>query len=138
MSISDESAPGIVTSPVAMTLRLEAGVVLVLAVLAYRALHGSGWLFAALCLAPDLSMLGYFAGKRIGAAAYNFGHSYLTPAAVALVGVLLQSNLPYLLAAIWFAHIGFDRLLGYGLKYPQGFGVTHLGLKGRKPRTQSS
>jgi hypothetical protein len=25
---------------------------------------------------------------------------------------------------IWLAHIGFDRALGYGLKYSSGFGVT--------------
>jgi len=31
------------------------------------------------------------------------------------------------MALIWAAHIGFDRFLGYGLKYPVAFRVTHLG-----------
>ena len=29
-------------------------------------------------------------------------------------------------ALIWLAHIGMDRLLGYGLKYPSAFKDTHL------------
>jgi Domain of unknown function (DUF4260) len=29
------------------------------------------------------------------------------------------------------AHIGFDRMLGYGLKYASGFGDTHLSRIGR-------
>jgi hypothetical protein len=27
---------------------------------------------------------------------------------------------------IWLAHSGFDRMLGFGLKYPTFFGDTHL------------
>jgi hypothetical protein len=34
------------------------------------------------------------------------------------------------IALIWVNHIGVDRLLGYGLKYPAGFGWTHLGRMG--------
>jgi hypothetical protein len=30
------------------------------------------------------------------------------------------------LGLIWLAHVGADRLLGYGLKYPTGFRDTHL------------
>ncbi len=30
------------------------------------------------------------------------------------------------LALVWFAHIGFDRMVGYGLKYPTDFFDTHL------------
>ncbi|MCS4316879.1 hypothetical protein M2407_001178 [Serratia sp. BIGb0234] len=37
-------------------------------------------------------------------------------------------------ALIWGAHIGFDRALGYGLKYASGFADTHLGGLGRKPQ----
>jgi hypothetical protein len=133
-SIGSEPAAGAVTGAVAATLRLEGGVALVLAVAAYRLLGASGWMFAWLFLAPDLSMLGYLANRRVGALTYNIGHSYLTPAALALGGVLLHNALAYQLAAIWFAHIGFDRLLGYGLKYPQAFGATHLGFIGKSRR----
>ena len=31
------------------------------------------------------------------------------------------------IALIWAAHIGVDRVLGYGLKYPTAFRDTHLG-----------
>ncbi|MEF9606012.1 DUF4260 family protein, partial [Paracoccus sp. PXZ] len=33
---------------------------------------------------------------------------------------------------LWLAHVGFDRVLGYGLKLPSGFRDTHLGRIGRE------
>jgi hypothetical protein len=75
-------------------------------------------------------MLGYFAGPRIGAVAYNSGHSYLGGMVCVALGVLLDAGI------LWLAHIGFDRSLGYGLKYSSGFKHTHLGiLGGRKIST---
>jgi len=124
--------PGAVRGSVAVTLRLEGAVALTLAVLAYRA-TGAGWLmFAILFLAPDLSMIGYLINKRVGAWIYNFGHSYLTPSAVALLGIALGTTILWPIALIWAAHIGFDRLVGYGLKYSEAFGATHLGWKGKR------
>ncbi len=93
---------------------------------------GFSWpLFAALFLAPDLAMLGYLMNPRIGAAAYNVAHTYALALPLALLGFL--AGLPAILtvALIWIAHIGFDRTLGYGLKYPTRFGDTHLGRIGR-------
>jgi len=112
-------------------LRLEGALTLITAVAAYHAMGGSwGWL-AALFLLPDLSMLGYLAGPRLGAAAYNAGHSHVAPAALAAVALALGAPQWALLGAlIWVAHIGFDRMLGYGLKYDR-FGATHLGHLGR-------
>jgi hypothetical protein len=121
--------PGTVTGQAATILRLEAAAECVAAVTAFHLLGGSWGMFAALCLAPDLTMLGYLGGIRLGTITYNVGHNYLSPAAVALIGALLHWDLLFLLAAIWVAHIGFDRMLGYGLKYTQGFGATHLGWK---------
>ena len=118
----------------ATLLRLEGLIVLIVAVAAFHALGGGWRLFAVLFLVPDLSMLGYLAGPRIGAAGYNAGHSYIGPALVGALGLCLPSPLIQQIAAIWVAHVGFDRALGYGLKYPQGFGFTHLGLKGRAAR----
>ena len=76
-------------------------------------------------------MLGYLGGPRLGARIYNAIHSYVTPATLAAMAMLLGSRglLPY--ALIWINHIGVDRLMGYGLKYPMGFGWTHLGRQGR-------
>lgn len=83
--------------------------------------------FAVLFLAPDLSMLGYLLGPRVGAMIYNLGHWYALPLVLLLVtpdeiGYSVYS----MIALIWLSHIGFDRLLGYGLKYPTGFKDTHL------------
>ena len=84
------------------------------------------WLFLVLALAPDLSMIGYLAGPRTGAAAYDAAHTTLLPIALGLVGVLTESEVAIQLALIWFAHIGADRALGYGLKYPTRFKDSHL------------
>jgi uncharacterized protein DUF4260 len=117
-------APGLI-------LRLEAAAVFAGAVLAYDARGGSWVTFAILFLAPDLSMLGYLAGRRIGAAAYNLGHSYLGSMALGAAGLALHRVGFEWTALIWVAHVGFDRMLGFGLKYPEAFGATHLGFGGK-------
>lgn len=111
----------------AVLLRLEGAALLALSVLFYS-LGGVSWtLFLLLVLAPDLSMLGYLKGSRVGALSYNLGHTYLPPAVLVAFGVLAGRPLYASLGLIWFAHIGFDRMMGFGLKYPTGFGDTHLG-----------
>jgi hypothetical protein len=107
-------------------LHLEGLVVLSGAIALYFDL-GFGWLaLVVLFLAPDLSMLGYVAGPRVGALAYDVVHTYALPVALGVVGVLGESDTAVQLALIWLAHIGLDRLLGYGLKYPTGLRDTHL------------
>ena len=110
----------------AAILRIEGATLLAVSVMLYWANGGSWWLFALLLLAPDLSALGYLAGPRIGAGAYNAFHSYPLPAALGLLGMLWGTPLVVSIALVWFAHIGMDRLVGYGLKYPTGFKDTHL------------
>ena len=84
-------------------------------------------IFAALILAPDLSGLGYLAGKRAGAASYNAVHSLIGPAALLILGwTALPAAIPF--AAIWLAHIGVDRLVGYGMKSAADHRVNHLTL----------
>jgi hypothetical protein len=116
------------TSLPAIFLRLEALAVVVAAVALY--FHGdyAVWALFAFVLAPDLSFAGYLAGPRIGALVYNLAHAYVWPVALA-TGCLLagEPGLPVQIALIWAAHIGVDRLLGYGLKYPTAFKDTHLG-----------
>ena len=107
-------------------LRVEGGVLLALGVLLYW-LNGESWLlFALLFLAPDLSALGYLAGPRVGAAAYNLFHTYAVPALLAAYGLLGGSPAAVSVALVWFAHIAMDRLVGYGLKHPISFKETHL------------
>jgi Domain of unknown function (DUF4260) len=112
-------------------LRVEGVVILGLAVFLYWQ-GGFGWvLFALVVLAPDVSMLGYAAGPKVGAVAYNAAHTYVGPAVLAVGGILAEAPEPVAVALIWFAHIGTDRMLGYGLKRTTGFRDTHLGRIGR-------
>jgi len=85
----------------------------------------------ALFLAPDVSFLAYLGGPRTGSIGYNLAHTLVAPCLLGAAG--LHWPAPHLLglALIWAAHIGFDRFLGYGLKYGEGFGYTHLGRVGR-------
>ena len=122
----------------AVWLRLEGLVVLIASLLLY-AQHGRGWLlFAALFLAPDLSMLGYVRGPIVGAATYNAAHTYAVSLTLAILGLLLGQPVLVALSLIWSAHIGFDRALGYGLKLRSGFQDTHLGRIGRTHRPNGS
>lgn len=111
-------------------LRAEGLFVLAAAIAVYVHVGGGWLLFVLLLLAPDLGMLGYLTGPRVGAVAYNAVHIYAGPVLVGLVGLFLASTLTVQLALIWTAHIGLDRMLGYGLKSPEGFKVTHLGTLG--------
>jgi hypothetical protein len=128
----EASAAGAVSGGPNAILRLEGLAALALAVLGFQRLGGSWLLFAELFLLPDLSMLGYLAGSRWGAAAYNTAHSYIGPALLSGLGMALVSPMIVQVALVWAAHVGFDRLLGYGLKYPTAFGDTHLGLAGNR------
>ncbi len=100
------------------------------AVGAYLWLDGSFWLFVLLALAPDLSMLGYLAGPRVGSIFYNAVHSYVGPVALIAIAGWQGLTLGVLVGLVWAAHIGADRAVGYGLKYPSGFKDTHLGSLG--------
>jgi hypothetical protein len=136
------ASPGTAAVPGAATvagaprrwLRLEGGLALAGALLAYTTTHQAWWLIPALVLAPDLSALGYLRDNRFGARLYNAAH--VTPLPAALIGVGWWQHAPLVcaLGLVWLAHIGMDRLLGYGLKYNDDPRHTHLGQKGGKAR----
>ena len=132
------AAPGAVVGAPRLLLRLEGLAVLALAAWLYaRGAHAWGR-FALLFLTPDLSFIGYLAGPRVGAASYNALHSYVGPAILggwALAAGHAVSGTAAGVALVWAAHVGFDRALGYGLKYGTGFHATHLGElgPGRRP-----
>ena len=122
------------SSSVLLLLRLEGAAVAALTVALYARTGASWWLFAALWLAPDLSMLGYLGRPCRAARIYNVFHTYLIPGVLGLSAFLLHADGLLPVALIWANHIGVDRLLGYGLKYGEGFGWTHLGLIGAAKR----
>jgi hypothetical protein len=115
------------SAPVLSLLRLEGLAAAALSAVLYAHTGASWVLFAVLWLAPDLSILGYLAGPKWGARIYNSIHSYVTPATLAVTSLLLGSTSLVPFALIWVNHIGVDRLLGFGLKFRQGFQWTHLG-----------
>jgi len=119
-------------SSVVILLRLEGLAVAAVSALLYARTGAHWWLFAALWLLPDLSMLGYLLSPCIGARIYNAYHNYVPAAVLALCALVLRTHgLLLQIALIWANHIGVDRMLGYGLKYAEGFGWTHLGRLGK-------
>lgn len=107
-------------------LRVEGLAALAVALSGYFALDGPVWLLAVLGLAPDLAMVGYLGGPRVGSLSYNVAHTYALPIALGGLAWWIDLRIALLVALIWAAHIGADRLVGYGLKYESGFKHTHL------------
>ena len=124
-------ATGAATGGVCTLLRLEGLVLFVAMTVLYYKWEGSWLVYALLFLVPDLSFAAYLIGPRIGAIAYNAAHTYLAPVALMTLGFAGEGPLVLSIAMIWLAHIGIDRALGYGLKYPAGFGFYLLGRKGK-------
>ena len=114
------------------TLRLEeAGMLLLSIYLYYTTLHYSGWLFCALFLAPDLSMLAYLVNTKAGAFVYNLFHHKGLALLIYIAGLWMPSGPLQLAGLVLFGHASFDRMLGYGLKYSDSFSNTHLGKIGK-------
>ena len=124
-------ATGSVSGGLRTLLRLEGLTLFIGMTMLYAVWGGSWWVYAVLFLVPDLSFAGYLAGPRFGAVIYNAAHSYMAPMTLMTLGFGNASPLTLSIAMIWLAHIGFDRTLGYGLKYQAGFGFTHLGRIGK-------
>ena len=135
---ASEGFSGGAAGGVRVLLRME-GLALLSFALALYATGGASWrTFAILFLAPDLSFAFYLAGSRIGALAYNAAHSTLGPLALAALSRFApQASVLLPFALIWLAHVGFDRALGYGLKYASGFSDTHLGRIGRARKSST-
>ena len=109
-----------------LLLHVEGAAVAVAAIALYFYAGYAWWLLVLLVLAPDLSLGGYLAGRRVGSAIYNAAHTYVPPVAAGAIGVIAGADVAVQLALIWITHIGVDRAIGYGLKYPTSFKETHL------------
>ncbi|MCW5873184.1 MAG: DUF4260 domain-containing protein [Anaerolineales bacterium] len=112
-------------------LRIEEAALFALAVFAYAGTGEPWWLFAVLLFAPDLSAIGYLAGPRVGAFFYNLFHHRALAVLLFALSVPMDSPVLRIAGIILFAHASLDRVLGYGLKYPDSFQNTHLGRIGR-------
>ena len=107
-------------------LHLEGAAFFIGAIALYASQGASGVMFVLLLLVPDLSALGYLVNPRVGSLTYNAAHTYVAPLVLAGLALAGQWPLGVQLALIWLAHIGMDRMLGFGLKYPTAFKDTHL------------
>ncbi len=91
----------------------------------------SWWIWPFLFLSPDISMLGYLVDTKLGAVLYNLFHHKLIAIGILAAGYLLHNDILAFSGLLLFAHACFDRLFGYGLKYPDSFHNTHLGWMGK-------
>ncbi len=109
-------------------LRVEGFLVLCVSCIVYGHLFSPHWgLFTCLILAPDVSLIPYLRGPSTGASVlYNSLHSYLFPVLLGALGLYLGRTFFEEASLVWLSHIGMDRALGYGLKYPTSFAFTHI------------
>ncbi len=117
---------GVVRDVPNLILRAEGLALFAVATVAYAEVGASWGLFALLILAPDLFMLGYLRNPRLGAMLYNLGHTTVVPFALIGLGLVLAHQAMLAVGLIWLAHVGMDRMAGYGLKYSDAFKHTHL------------
>jgi hypothetical protein len=130
--MSAAPSAGAVTGVPKLILRLEGAAVLVSAAFFYWVFQGSWLWFVVLFLTPDLSFFAYLVSPSVGAIVYNAVHSTLGPLALLALAAWLGWDIVERIALIWLAHVGFDRALGYGLKYAFAFGETHFGRIGKQ------
>jgi hypothetical protein len=117
-----------------LILRAEAAALLVAGAAAYFELGGHALWLLPLLLVPDVSMVGYLGGPRLGAVTYNLAHNLVAGIGLLAVGWYADVTPVAILGTILVAHVGMDRALGYGLKLPSDFKDTHLGRIGRDVR----
>ncbi|PEJ07324.1 DUF4260 domain-containing protein [Bacillus wiedmannii] len=107
-------------------VHFEGLVVFVATIYAYSIYEFSWIIFFVFLLAPDVSMLAYGINNRVGAKIYNICHTYIISILIAIIGVYFKIDTVIIIGLIWTAHIGMDRMFGYGLKYETDFKDTHI------------
>ena len=112
-------------------LKLEEVMMFVLSIYLFSLLDYPWWWFLVLILTPDIGMVGYIFGNKVGAFCYNLFHHKGVAILIYLVGAYFSIPLCQLIGVILFSHSALDRMLGYGLKYDKGFKFTHLGEIGK-------
>ncbi|MCB2178789.1 DUF4260 domain-containing protein [bacterium] len=113
-------------------IRLEELGMFLFGILAFTQLGYAWWWFLVLLFTPDLSMIGYALSPVVGAWTYNIVHHKGIALIVYVLGVWLAVPWVQLAGVILFTHSSMDRIFGYGLKYPDSFQHTHLGMIGGK------
>lgn len=110
-----------------LVIKLEEVMMFTLGIFMFGLLGYQWWWFLVLILAPDIGMIGYLFGNKIGAISYNLFHHKGLAIILYFVGMYFSMPICQLAGIILFSHASLDRALGYGLKYNKGFNYTHLG-----------
>jgi hypothetical protein len=116
-------------------LKLEEAAMFFLVLIVLIQFKADWWVYLLLALGPDISMLGYAGGNRLGAVSYNLFHHKGIAVLLYLAGIWLNDGTGSFLGMagiIMFGHASLDRMLGYGLKLKEGFSYTHLGRIGKR------
>lgn len=108
-------------------LKLEELGMFIISIFGLYWMHCAWWYYLLMLLAPDLSMFGYAAGKKVGAASYNLFHHKGLAIVAFIAGYEMKIAMLMIIGIILFGHSSMDRLMGYGLKTEKGFKFTHLG-----------
>ncbi len=90
-------------------------------------LNISWWLYIILFLSPDIGMLGYLISTKVGAVTYNFFHHKAIASLLIVCGIIQSNDYILFSGLLLLAHSSFDRVLGFGLKYPDNFKHTNVG-----------
>ncbi len=118
-------------------VRLEELGIFLFSIYMFSTLEFPWWLFPLLLFVPDLSMIGYLRDTRLGAVIYNFFHFRALALLLFVLGRLIFLPVLSLIGVILFAHSSLDRAFGYGLKYGDSFGNTHLGRIGKEEKPET-
>jgi hypothetical protein len=113
-------------------LKLEELAMFFASIYALHYLQVSWWWYLIVFVGPDISMIGYLAGNKVGAACYNLFHHKGIAIAILMTGIFLSNWNLEVIGLVLFGHSSLDRFAGYGLKYNEGFKFTNLGKIGKE------
>jgi len=119
-------------------IKIEELFLVLLSFYLFLSLDYAWWWFLILFLAPDISMIGYLVNPQPGAIIYNLAHHKAIAIALYILGAASGNQLWQLIGLIMLGHSSLDRVFGYGLKYPDSFKHTHLGLIGHDAKEEST
>ncbi|MCT4622577.1 MAG: DUF4260 domain-containing protein [Schleiferiaceae bacterium] len=108
-------------------LKIEELLMFAFSIAMFNTLNYPWWYYWAFLLLPDLSMLGYLAGNKVGAWSYNLAHHKGVAIGFWIVGFQLSNEALLFIGILLFGHSSLDRVFGYGLKFTDDFKHTHLG-----------
>ena len=108
-------------------LKLEELTMFLISIFLFSLLDYPWWAFLALILTPDVGMLGYVINTHVGALTYNLFHHKGLAILIGFAGYWWAVPELQVTGIIMFGHASMDRMLSYGLKFPDDFKNTHLG-----------